>query len=125
MNHNPEAETAATTFHSRGTNTDPLPWVNRIDISQRAATPDAFPETIRTHGVSHEPRPQFDNRPNKILVAFRQLVAAFPERDIAGLAERAMQCAPVFDDAMNTPAHQAHARRVLTRIARIYKTEEA
>ncbi len=35
---------------------DPTPWVSRIDASDRRESPDAFPESILTHGVNYSPR---------------------------------------------------------------------
>lgn len=38
---------------------DLTPWVSRIDSTDRRAEPDAWPESILTHGVDYRPRRAF------------------------------------------------------------------
>ncbi|MGK0740413.1 hypothetical protein ACSHWG_00790 [Leucobacter sp. Z1108] len=116
-----------TMYASQKINTDPEPWVSRIDASKRGDIPDAFPERIGTWGVDHEPRPEFDNNPNPILVAFREFdraracsttghSAALELQRMAWDAER--DTYTYWNDLPEIPtyAQMTHARKVLERL---------
>lgn len=64
-----------TMFNSRKISNDPTPWVNPKSGGRYA------PGTVgQFYGdFEYSPRPEFDNNPNPILLAFREAVKADPD----------------------------------------------
>jgi len=100
-------------FNSQKTNTDPLQWVNPNSGGRYAR--QEFGD------FEHKPRPEFDNNPNPILVAFRDRRETQPSKSIAELARGELvwlrRDLPAAFDA--TREHIDHAKRVLERLVRM------
>lgn len=94
-------------FNSQKINTDPQPWLCECGGS-RSDMPEN-PYGLIGHDYLLAPRPEFDNKPNPILVEFRNLT----NRDAASVLRQL----PSF----YTP-HIDHARKVLQRLANLTTT---
>ncbi|MEY4081680.1 MAG: hypothetical protein RL430_2110 [Actinomycetota bacterium] len=120
----------------RDLNHDPYPnvWDGHTPFNQMRADHDKFRKgapvgVIGSMTYLHRPRPEFDhvqhNPPNPILVAFRTEVRLQREADwlpMHAVAETTLERQDGFEDA--TGAQCAHARRVLTRLARLSEWAE-
>lgn len=115
----------------RDLNRDPVPWVHHGSRYRTQAMPSAG---FRQSPRDYLPRPEYDhpqhNEHNPILVAFREDSEAthnWPRalliQDwldvLGGFANFWDSCAVDIDAVLDSaaPAHIAHARRVLTRLA--------
>lgn len=131
-------------FHSQKINTDPRPYYIAEDDSRRTVVEieaDGGDERFPNGGLLYnlakfDPRPEFDNNPNPILIDFRRFIAGRGET--ASSRSAAVYLAALVDpDVENEATHsldrlyeepyryserqaqEAHARKVLQRLARL------
>lgn len=124
-----------TGFTSGKISHDPEPWVSRR-TGERYPEPDAAPETVLTWGMDLAPRPEFEHH-NPILVDFRRLMGEIIQTgsgtESPAQAEwwiELLDGDPHMDnpyswgDLAGSDQEQIdHARRVLTRLADLTRTE--
>lgn len=109
-------------FNSQKINRDIVPWkildADGDDTGDRTCTP----ESIRSHEtVEYAPRPEFDNNPSDILVAFRAAGGdKNPRGGVAAMASRVLRNEHVWDIDYDRPGVKDHARKVLERLVNVY-----
>lgn len=108
----------------RDLNHDPAPWINEDDIRERR--PDYVVGQYPHREPIYDPRPEFDhvqhNEPNPVLVAFRLIDGNRKEyadwvRDFDAYPEFWQRQGGQYPQY--TPDQVDHARRVLSRLARL------
>lgn len=104
-------------FNSQKINNDPEPYI--IDFGLALGTVRSSEDSGShwdSHDTYYEPRPEYDNNPNPILVEFREAEAP----------DKVTRWLDLLDGAEEwPPEHINHARAVLTRLERIYRVEES
>lgn len=103
-------------FNSQKINSDPVPYI--IDFGLALGTVRSS-EDAGSHWDSHDtyydPRPEYDNNPNPILVEFR-------EAEAPGKIYRWLD---LLDGATEwSQEYVNHSRKVLTRLVNIFGTED-
>ena len=108
-------------FASRKINRDPMRWYCE-ECDMRHAELDFCEHDV----IEHDPRPEFDNNPNPVLVAFRERWEASGGSIGLADASRLRRLSVHFLTRINgefytqrgvSRAHIDHARRVLQRLA--------
>lgn len=105
----------------RDLNHDPMPWVAKPQFRPEIGSPNHHVGSVEcATWCVKEPRPEFDhvqhNKPNRILALLRSIDA---ECDEYAAWVRDFNQHPGFWTRTYTQAEIDHARRVLTRLARI------
>lgn len=121
-------------FNSQKINNDPKPWrfVHSNGSETRVRDASGYEEL----GWEYDPRVEYDNQPNPILVEFRYHAHQdWTGRGTAWLArhwtsseymwqEMCLSDDSLSDEPLGTPEQEDHARKVLTRLVNIFGTEE-
>lgn len=119
-------------FNSQKINNDPTPWAIYDNDGCFTGDLTCTPSSIRSwETVKYTPRPEYDNNPNRILVAFRENTKQGED-----LLEHAKMQISILDyvtglllgaeqgwEPIHSEEHMKHARKVLTRLVNIFGTE--
>lgn len=110
-----------TIFNSNPINRDPMPWkCGKVRVNKQGQLNGTVTGYIQgAWPEEYMPRPEFDNNPNPLLVAFRDTL----KHNNCGTAENAKMFQWLIDVGSRTHDttgdHVLHAQKVLERLARL------
>ena len=102
-------------YTSQHQNHDPYPFQTRWNDGGRKGryAHDVSEWTEGMGTCQHEPRPEFDNTPNPLLVAYREI----HDGDMRGWGAWLFLASELSVEKLDDDAHYQHARKVLRKLA--------
>ena len=110
-------------FNSQQVNNDPEPIRVMPDTRLEYRTESCVTKIPYETEFLYEPRPEYDNNPNPILLAFREDVED-ARGDDSGIVEEWLAHLQDAEYHLNHPEEEVdHARKVLTKLVNVYGME--
>lgn len=114
-------------FQSQKINNDPEPYAGWSGRRYNEETRTFA--SLEDGPVGVEPRPEYDNNPNPIMVAVRYVAEkhGMAPEETANLANLWLKAPRYYESNLKvrpTKSHREHARKVLTRLVNVFGTEE-
>lgn len=102
-------------YNSQRVNNDPLPW--------KSDTGAMYPEAVYSKSLesaSFEPRPEYDNDPNPILLEIREINEKYPGSNMETYEVNLMAMQSHGYAVEQSVPHTLHALKVLEKLVRVY-----